>query len=136
MRDIDSVLETVKKLQEPDPQLFADVAEKAVKCCLPIRNMNTSTQIRRFYDELARWDDRVNLKKTDFSKASPYIQMLRAKTAYARGRELLSEDFARLMDCLIKGIENPETLKNAKLFLEAYIGYLRAEELKNKKVHS
>ena len=126
------------KIQNPiDPELFGTIAEKAAGA-LYDRDSNKSSQIRRFYDELVLWDDKIQSKEEDkraaaFEEALPYIQMIRAKLAYsggrkARGKPLLTEDFVLVFSKLIKQIDSPQTLKNAKLFFEAYLGFAKALE--------
>lgn len=93
--------------------------------------MNTSSQIRRFYDELVMWNERVLTAKdpeAKFTEVAPYIQMLCAKCAYAKGRKLIDETFDTLLSDLISQIKTPETLKRAKLFFEAFLGFKKAIE--------
>ena len=115
--------------------LYADQAQRAANACNTGKNgPNASSQLRRFYDELVMWHDKVFAKKTPqeqdeaFQKCLPFIQMLRAKAAYARGRKangktLIDETFYQLFDNLIQQIGKPETLKRARLFMEAFLGY-------------
>lgn len=94
---------------------------------------NASTQIRRFYDELVLWNDRVRLaddRKAEFEICAPYISMLVAKAAYAKGRDLVTPGFEKLMKKLVEQIKDAETLKQGKLFLEAVIGFRKGFETK------
>lgn len=119
-------------------ELFSDVAQRVAQACSNKGVSNNSSQIRRFYDELVMWNEKINSKtpaKRDelFLECAPYIWMITAKLAYARGRQLISEDFQKIFTLLIKQINNPLTLKQAKTFFEAYIGFAKALETKEKK---
>lgn len=115
--------------------LYADQARRAADACNHGKNgSNASSQLRRLYDELVMWYDKVFAKKTPqeqeeaFQKYLPFIQMLRAKAAYSRGRKangktLIDETFYQLFDNLIRQIGKPENLKRARLFMEAFLGY-------------
>jgi CRISPR-associated protein Csm2 len=54
--------------------------------------------------------------------------MLSAKVAYAKGRDNVSQGFETLFTHIVKAIKDPETLKHAKLFMEAFMGFYKAEE--------
>lgn len=118
--------------------LFSDQAQKAASACSnAINGRNKSTQIRRFYDELVLWHDKVFSGKTEeeqeqkFKELEPYIQMLRAKAAYSKGRNLIDEAFFGMFDSLIRQIKDKEQLKTAKLFMEAFLGYKKCFESNN-----
>lgn len=109
-------------------ELFSDTASRAAYACAAGRDKNKTTQLRRFYDELVLWDDKVDAAKTDkrderFNDLLPYIQMLRAKVAYAKWRNLVDDNFKTLFDRLIQQVKSKETLKTARLFMEAFMGY-------------
>ena len=74
--------------------LFADIAQEAARTIAAAgagRN-NKSSQLRKFYDELVMWHDKVAFEKTADARAAkyrelaPFIKMMNAKVAYARGR--------------------------------------------------
>ena len=115
-------------------ELFSDTASKAADACAAGRDTNKSTQLRRFYDELVMWTDKVYAAKTPeeqdakFNELLPYIQMLRAKVAYAKGRKLVDDNFKTLFDRLIQQVKSKETLKMARLFMEAFMGYKKCLE--------
>ena len=117
--------------------LFADEAQRAADACnVGKTGVNASTQLRRFYDELVMWHDKVFAKQSPeeqqlaFLAFLPYVQMLRAKVAYSKGRKLVNETFYRLFDNLIEQVSTPETLKRARLFMEAFLGYKKYFESK------
>ncbi|MBP9059549.1 MAG: type III-A CRISPR-associated protein Csm2 [Rhodoferax sp.] len=127
------------KLQAPvSVELFASVAEdKAISVARAGgRRNNKSTQLRKFYDELVMWFDKVNLERTKEDKVSkytevaPFIKMMKAKVAYAKGREHVDSCFEQMFSELIRQIDSPESLKHAKLFMEAFMGFYKVHEEK------
>lgn len=124
--------------QTVDGDLYADQAKRAAEVCNTGNKTgpNASSQLRRFYDELVMWHDKVFAKQTSqerndaFREFLPYIQMLRAKAAYSKGRNLVNETFFHLFDDLIAQVQTPETLKRARLFFEAFLGFKKYLENK------
>ncbi len=57
--------------------------------------------------------------------------MLKAKVAYAKGRNHIDENFVKVFNKVIDEINDRETLRDAKLFMEAVIGYCKLYELTN-----
>lgn len=116
-------------LSAPDRTLFSDTARDLALACTPDRDKkkkNATAQIRRFYDEVVFWHDRV-LKESDpelgFQKAEPFIQMLKAKAHYANGRDLIDDTCLDFLVRLADQIRDVETLKNGKLLFESFLGY-------------
>lgn len=102
---------------------------------------NKSTQLRKFYDELVMWFDKVHaigklepgqkgsdVREARYQDSAPFIKMMNAKVAYAKGREHVDECFEKMFSHLIRQITNAETLKHAKLFMEAFMGFYKAQE--------
>lgn len=117
----------LKKLSD---NIFSDIAEAAAKH-ISSPNQNKASQIRKFYDELAMWDEKIHRNKAEYDKSAPFIHMLKAKVAYAKGRGNVDANFVAIFNHLIDQISDPATLKNAKLFFEAMLGYRKAYETKN-----
>jgi CRISPR-associated protein Csm2 len=123
---------------EINAELFGDIAQAKARLVAAAAKQdgrkNKSTQLRRFYDELVMWNDRVQTETTPEKKAAkytelaPYIKMLNAKVAYAKGREHVDDNFVAIYSRCIKQIQNAETLKQGKLFIEAFMGFYKAEE--------
>ena len=72
------------------PDLFDGIAEKAAK--IVARDGTKTSQLRGFYDELLRWEAKINDgdpggAKDRLSKHLPLIRMMNAKAAYANGRK-------------------------------------------------
>ncbi|GEC97724.1 hypothetical protein ZRA01_37970 [Zoogloea ramigera] len=116
--------------------LFADIAQDAARtiAAAGAGKTNKSSQLRKFYDELVMWHDKLAFEKTADARAAkyrelaPFIKMMNAKAAYAKGRGHVDQNFEQLFSHLIRQIACPATLKNAKLFMEAVLGFLKAEE--------
>ena len=127
------------QLQAPlQANIFSDIAARAAEDI----SQNKDSQIRKYYDELLLWHNKIQQEQGDearqkkYHDAAPFIQMLKAKVAYARGRKsggktLLDDNFVAIFNRLIDQISDPATLKNAKLFFEAMLGYRKAYETKN-----
>ena len=117
-------------------QLFADIAKDKAEiiAAAGAGKKNKSTQLRKFYDELVMWHDKVafetdkEAKVLKYRELAPYIKMLNAKVAYAKGREHVDECFEKLFSHVIRKIADPDTLKQAKLFMEAFMGFYKAQE--------
>lgn len=124
------------QLQSIAPTLFSDIAlDKAQTIAQAGEGKkNKSTQLRRFYDELVMWYERVQFERTPkerqakYEEVAPFIQMLVAKVAYAKGREHVDECFETLFAHLIRQINSADTLRHAKLFMEAFMGFYKAQE--------
>ena len=116
-----------------DPRLFDDIANEAAKA---IANdgqsgINKSTQLRRFYDELLRWDEKVNGGDPEDAKKAlrehlPFIRMMNAKAAYAKGRKLVGQSFVDMLrQCLGQIDKDPAALRNCRHFFEAFMGFYK-----------
>lgn len=116
--------------------LFSDIAENKARTVHEAGEgkKNKSTQLRRFYDELVMWYERVQFERTPaersakYEEVAPFIQMLAAKVAYARGRDHVDECFETLFAHLIRQISDADSLRHAKLFMEAFMGFYKAQE--------
>ena len=131
------------QLQAPlQANIFSDIAARAAEDISQNKEQNKASQIRKYYDELLLWHNKIQQEQGDearqkkYHDTAPFIQMLKAKVAYARGRKsggktLLDDNFVAIFNRLIDQISDPATLKNAKLFFEAMLGYRKAYETKN-----
>lgn len=128
------------KLDTLAQDIFSDVAEDAAQHIVPrpndggrVADINKSTQLRKFYDELAMWHDKV-FQAADrdkaYQQAAPFIHMLKAKAAYSEGRGHVDKHFVEVFNRIISQISSPDTLKHAKLFFEAVLGFRKASEQK------
>ena len=123
----------IKFGNEKSAEIFSDIAQRAAKHIKTNKNLNKTTQLRKFYDELAMWNDRVQLvrenKEVKFKELVPFIKMLKAKVAYAEGRKHVDKNFSEVFNRCIDQANNVETLRDAKLFMEAVMGFCKLEEI-------
>lgn len=109
-----------------DPKLYSDIAERAAEAVAGgKRDKNKPTQLRRFYDELVMLQEKVGSDAARFEQQAPFIQMLKAKVAYAKGRDKVDGNFERLLRHLIDQAQDVGTLKQVKLFMEAFMGFYK-----------
>lgn len=129
-----SIQNLIKFGERKSSEIFSEIAKKAAEEIKSNANVNKSTQLRKFYDELAMWNERVQLAQADklakFNELEPFIKMLKAKVAYAKGRKHIDDKFMAVFNQTIDEIKCPQTLKEAKLFMEAVMGYCKYYEEK------
>jgi CRISPR-associated protein Csm2 len=121
----------IKFGENKSAEIFSSIAENAAKQIKSTTSANKTTQLRKFYDELAMWNDRVQTAKDRIAKyreLEPFIKMLKAKVAYAEGRKHINADFSEIFNQCIDEVKSAETLRDAKLFMEAVMGYCKLEE--------
>jgi len=115
-----------------DPTLFAEQAEKWASSVSNDSDRgnkkNQPTQLRRFYDEVLRFDSLLkgNEDNDAFEKYLPYIKMLNAKVAYAKGREHVTKRFVDMINICVSQVETKEDFEAFKSFFEAFMGYYKS----------
>ena len=113
---------------DPLPKtLFSDIAERAAKDVSNDagREFNKPSQLRRFYEEFVNLQQKVGNSQEKYEEVAPFIQMLKAKVAYALGRKKVSGDFQALLKHTVDQAKDPITLRHAKLFLEAFMAFYK-----------
>lgn len=113
-----------------DPQLFNEVAKRCAEAVGANQRRNKPSQLRRFYDELAMWNVKIEQAPSGeaearFAEYQPFILMLNAKAAYADGRELVDANFVKLLAHCLRQATDARTLGLAKLFFEAFLGFYK-----------
>ena len=109
-----------------DSLLYSDIAKEAAKTLgAAPQHKNSPTQLRRFYDELVMLQEKVGSDHDRFEQQLPFIQMLKAKVAYAKGRDKVDENFEILLRKVVDEVKDPGTLKQAKLFMEAFMAFYK-----------
>ena len=97
-------------------------------------NIVTSTQFRKFYDEILKLvDEALNQGLNEKEKQEefednilPLLYVLISKASYAEKRNRdVNYKFVVLFEKSIKKIKTFEELKNFKLFLESIIGFMK-----------
>jgi CRISPR-associated protein Csm2 len=111
---------------KPDARLFAEIAEQAAAAVAgSSRDANKGTQLRRFYDEFVMWQEKVGSSTEKFDESHPYICMLKAKVAYAKGRGHVDANFEALLRRIVDQSTSPATLRQGKLFFEAFMAFYK-----------
>jgi CRISPR-associated protein Csm2 len=80
------------------------------------------------WHEKVAFEQSADKRLAKYKELAPYVKMMKAKVAYARGRDHVDECFEKLFAHVIGQINSPETLRHAKLFMEAFMGFYKAEE--------
>ena len=90
--------------------------------------VNSSTQLRRFYDELVGWQERIGNDDARFKEYEAFVKMLNAKAEYAKGRrpQLVNQAFVDWFRDCIGQVSDARTLKHFRLHFEAMLGFLKA----------
>ncbi|MCK9263764.1 MAG: type III-A CRISPR-associated protein Csm2 [Desulfobulbaceae bacterium] len=109
-----------------EPTLFSLTAEELAKGIGGEgRNINKSTQLRRYYDEVVRLATQAKASGADMDLILPQVHMLVAKVAYARGRNLVGDSFVELMKSGISQVNDKEDLQVFANFLESFMGFYK-----------
>ncbi|OPY64954.1 MAG: hypothetical protein A4E57_03350 [Syntrophorhabdaceae bacterium PtaU1.Bin034] len=121
--------EAKKQIQ---PELFSTFAEKLAQTIHSEgeRGKNKRTQLRKFYDEVVRFDGMLKgLKQEEvndeFQRILPYLKMLNAKAAYAMGRGLISSGFRDFIASSLSRINNRDDFQVFAGLFEAFMGFYR-----------
>ncbi|HBL22952.1 MAG TPA: type III-A CRISPR-associated protein Csm2 [Deltaproteobacteria bacterium] len=119
------------------PTLFSDEAEKwatgiwasskkKMKDGKEQLENNKRSQIRKFYDEVLRLNGNLKTNHEDWEVVLPYVNMLIAKAAYARGRNsLVTDEFVRMIRECVAEVQRPQDLDIFANFFEAFMGFYR-----------
>lgn len=106
--------------------LLDGIANATAECIAQSKKGNKSTQLRKYYDELLMWDQKIKQNPAQYLDYLPLIKMINAKVAYAKGRDLVDENFVKLMrHCLGQVNEDKKTFETCKLFFEAFMGFYK-----------
>ena len=119
------------RLEEIEADLFDSVARETAKTLAGNTKSNKPTQLRKFYDEIVMWENRVMMHPDKFHDYLPFIRMLNAKAAYAKGRNLVDKNFLNLLSHCLQQVNDPATMRNFKLFMEAMMGFYKQERPKD-----
>lgn len=117
-----------KAKKQIDPELFSRRAEALAKEIFKEGRggkLNKPTQIRKFYDEVIRFESIVKSKPSEFEELLPYLKMLNAKAAYAKGRDLISDEFKNFIHSSLDQIKDKDDFNAFAGLFEAFIGYYK-----------
>ena len=132
-RDRESPVLNVLPIQFAEKRfdLFDEVANQTAITIADSGDKNKSTQLRKYYDELCMWDQKIKQDPQKYVEYLPLIKMLNAKVAYANGRKLVDDNFVKLMrHCLKQVDENKKSFETCKLFFEAFMGFYKMHKPK------
>jgi CRISPR-associated protein Csm2 len=116
-------------LREPHPAMFDTHAKVIADALAASKGSNKSSQIRRFYDELLRYQQAANrASEQEFNRLLPFIKMLNARAAYAQQRKadknpLVTSQFTDFLRALLDKVADTKTLRHACTMFEAVIGF-------------
>ncbi len=113
-----------------DPVLFSNKAEALAELLdddyrKSRKKLNKLSQIRKFYDEVVRLNMAAKNKDAKWDSIHPMVNMVIAKTAYAKGRNLISDNFLSFIRSSIKQIKTPEDLAVFAHLFEAFYGFYK-----------
>lgn len=111
--------------------LFDKTAKAQAKAVADDKRVNKPSQLRKFYDEIVMWEQKASLHPDKFQEYLPFIRMLNAKVAYAKGRNLVDDKFVNLMSEGLRQVDSAESLRTFKLFMEAFMGFYKQERPKD-----
>ena len=123
-----------KKLIDPD--LFSTRAEELAKSIYGERTgkSNKPTQIRKFYDEVLRFQGILKINPAEFDNILPYLKMLNAKAAYAMGRDLVSKGFKDFISNSLNQVKDKDDFNVFAGLFEAFMGYYKFYDVKGGKL--
>ena len=110
-----------------DPELFSTKAEDFARkiSSEATATTNKGTQLRKFFDEILRLKTLAQAPGADWNLILPQVHMVIAKTAYAKGRKLVSQSF---VNHVREGVEQIETEEDLRIFcnhMEAFMGFYK-----------
>ena len=116
-----------KGKKQLDPELFSSMAEQLAKEIADEggNKTNKPTQIRKFFDEVQRFESMLKAKPSEFDNILPYIKMLNAKVAYAAGRNLVSLRFKDFISGSLAQIKDRDDFYAFAGLFEAFMGYYK-----------
>ena len=121
-------------LIEITAETFSEVADEYANRIylrgMPDRNgklkCNKSTQLRKFYEEVCMWQEKIKNDEKKFNENLTFIKMINAKVAYAKGRGLVDAEFETMIREGLKQVSSIATFKNFKTFFEAFMGFYKS----------
>lgn len=125
--------ETAKAVAEAlaNPKLIKEIGQGKNKEWKVVedKKANAPTQIRKFYDEVCLWADKTQAIES-LERNLPFIKMMNAKAAYARGRELVDDQFVAWFSSCLGQIttadgEGLTKFRNFRTLFEAFVGFYK-----------
>ncbi|RLA08824.1 MAG: type III-A CRISPR-associated protein Csm2 [Gammaproteobacteria bacterium] len=118
-------LDKIKFTGTIDAELFSSTAKETAQKIGENKN-NKPTQLRRFYDEIVMWHEKTQQADVDkFKEYLPFIKMINAKVAYAKGRKHVDDNYMQLINHCLKQVTDQKTMNIFKTFMEAFMGFYK-----------
>lgn len=112
-----------------DPELFSAKAEELAKSIgergKEKEGTNKRTQLRKFYDELARLNTLARDNPDNWPNIEPYVNMVIAKAVYAEGRKLVTEEFVHFIRDSVAQVKTAQDLDVFTTLFEAFMGFYK-----------
>ena len=121
------------QFDQQEAELFDQIANRTAEVIAQSRReQNKPTQLRKFYDEIIMWHQKVRQHPEKYNDYLPLIKMINAKVAYAKGRNLVDDNFVKLMRHSLGQLEagKVERFYTFKLFFEAFMGFYKMHKPK------
>ncbi len=116
-----------------DPVLFStkaevfaiEISEDNKKEKRESKKPNKPTQLRKFFDEIVSLNIQAKYSPHNWESILPLVHMVTAKAAYAKGRELISDNFLNFIKNSVNQIQEPCDLDVFNAFFESFIGFYK-----------
>jgi CRISPR-associated protein Csm2 len=123
-----------------DSELFSAKAEALAKSIYADQQQsrgkaNKPTQIRKFYDEVLRFQGILKVNPTEFDNMLPYLKMLNAKAAYAMGRDLVTKGFKDFISTSLNQVKDKDDFDAFAGLFEAFMGYYKFYDEKGERLN-
>lgn len=126
-----------------NPLAFSEVAKNLAKDISEEggKKKNRRSQLMKYYDAILKLNERAKIikeeekekdkdKDKDFNTILVQLNRQLALVYYARGRDKVTDKFVKMMEELIKSVENKDDLEVITNFLECFIAFYIAERRK------
>ncbi|MEJ5299603.1 MAG: type III-A CRISPR-associated protein Csm2 [Thermodesulforhabdaceae bacterium] len=111
-----------------NPEAFSKIAEEwAKKISGEDQNQrkNKTSQLRKFYDEIFKLNQRARAQESNWDEILPYVHLVIAKAAYAKGRGLVTDSFVNELKEMLSNVKTREHLHAVTTFLEAFMAFYK-----------
>lgn len=116
--------EKAEQIHKDGCEFYFDKRTKKEKCK---EKSNSSTQLRRFFDEITRLNIKAQSGVEPWELVMPQVHMMVAKAAYAKGRGLVTESFVQLFgDTIRDQVHDRDDLQTFTNFFETFIGFYKS----------
>lgn len=136
MNELKNQQKTLKNIISPKD--FADQGQVADVIAIELKDKMKPTQLRKFFHAVKEKERRVKGDKDSDNISSAInteLRLLIPELAYAKGRELITQDFYDLMRCCLSA-ETLKTVGDLRVFMQfltAILAYHKFHEKDNKK---